>query len=125
MKEEDDYWEKKSEKYTEYNLQKVSHTVDPRIDPDLPTIIRCGFSEFRNNRQYLYADKWEEFVDGSLHQKIIIDDGHGKRTLQEIAKKLNLALLDNVKLLTDERGYFMCFMDEQKVEYKSLQELIE
>jgi len=77
LKEEDDYWEKKSEKYTEYNLQKVNHTVDP----DLPTIIRSGFSEFRNNRQYLYADKWEEFVDGSLRQKIIIDDGHGKRTL--------------------------------------------
>ena len=36
-----------------------------------------------------------------------------------------MEVLNNVKLLTDERGYFVCFQDLQMVEFRSLQELIE
>lgn len=125
FKEEDDYWERKSEKYTEYMVHKLSHQIDPSADPEQPNLIRSGFSEFRNNRQYLYAEKWDEFIDGTQHKKIILDDGYGRRALKEIGKKLNLDLLEDVKLLTDELGYFMCFQDADKAEYRSLQELIE
>jgi hypothetical protein len=31
----------------------------------------------------LYAEKWEEFDDGTLLKKIIHDDGYGKKTLTE------------------------------------------
>lgn len=31
-----------------------------------------------------------------------------------------MELLDDVKLFTDERGYFMCFQDSKGVEYRSL-----
>ena len=36
-----------------------------------------------------------------------------------------MELLDDVKLFTDERGYFLCFQDSNGVEYRSLQDLIE
>jgi hypothetical protein len=31
----------------------------------------------------LYAEKYEEFEDGTLLKKIIHDDGYGKKTLTE------------------------------------------
>lgn len=31
-----------------------------------------------------------------------------------------MELLDDVKLFTDERGYFVCFQDSKDVEYRSL-----
>ena len=74
-------------------------------------LIRSGYSEFRNNRQYMYAEKWDEFIDGTQQRKVILDDGYGKRTLKEYGKKLNLDLMLETKLVTDERGYFMHFQD--------------
>lgn len=38
---------------------------------------------------------------------------------------MNIALLENVKLYTDEQGYFVCFQDAGEVEYRSLQELVD
>lgn len=66
-KEEDDYWERKSEKYTEHQVRKAVDSVDPKTDPDTDEtkLVRSGYSEFRNNRQYLYAEKWDEFIDGT------------------------------------------------------------
>jgi len=31
-----------------------------------------------------------------------------------------MELLEDVKLFTDERGYFMCFQDSKNVAYRSL-----
>ena len=52
-------------------------------------LIRDGLSEYRNNRNYHYGEKWDEYQDGTQQKKIILDDGFGKRTLKEIGKKLN------------------------------------
>lgn len=86
--------------------------------------MRSGFSDFTNNRNYLYAEKWEEYDDGSLLKKIILDDGYGKKTLTEQNCRLNINLLEQVKLKTDEKGYFISFVDDSQ-ELKSLQELVD
>lgn len=39
--------------------------------------LRQGLKEFRNNRNYQYAEKWEEQIDGTLSKKIVLDDGFG------------------------------------------------
>lgn len=122
LKDEEDYWERKSEKYTEYLVRKPIEDVEVALDTvlDAPNLIRSGLSEFRNNRNYLYAEKWDEYQDGTQQKKIILDDGFGKRTLKEIGKKLQPSILADVKLYTDEKGYFVCFRDGQKFEFKSL-----
>ena len=127
FKEDDDYWERKSETYTEYQVRKPLEDIEIAIDTvlDQPNLIRSGLTEFRNNRNYLYAEKWDEFQDGAQHKKIILDDGYGKRTLKELGKKLKPEVLADVKLYTDERGYFVCFRDGSTTEYRSLQELVE
>lgn len=63
FKDEEDYWERKSEKYTEYQVRKPFEDPEAALDSVLeaPNLIRSGLSEFRNNRNYLYAEKWEEF----------------------------------------------------------------
>lgn len=122
----EDYWERKSEKYTEYQVRKSEDgSAALETVADQPMLIRSGLSEYRNNRNYLYAEKWDEYLDGAQHKKIILDDGFGKRTLKELGRKLNIEVLDDVKLCTDNRGYFLCFQDSKAVEYRSLQELIE
>ena len=130
FKEDDDYWERNSETYTEYQVRKPLEDIEVAIDTVLeqPNLIRSGLTEFRNNRNYLYAENWDEFQDGAQHKKIILDDGYGKRTLKELGKKLKPQVLADVKLYTDERGYFVCFRDgskTDKTEYRSLQELVE
>lgn len=127
FKDEEDYWERKSEKYTEYQVRKPFEDPEAALDSVLeaPNLIRSGLSEFRNNRNYLYAEKWEEFQDGTQQKKIILDDGFGTRTLKELGKQLKPEVLGKVKLYTDEKGYFLCFRDDDKNEFKSLQELIE
>ena len=62
-KEDDDYWERKSETYTEYQVRKPLEDIEVAIDTVLeqPNLIRSGLTEFRNNRNYLYAEKWDEF----------------------------------------------------------------
>lgn len=83
-KEEDDYWERKSERYTEYN-KKYVEDIDNALDiiETGPRLIRSGISEFKNNRNYIKAEHWEEFTDGTLKKKIIRDDGYGKKEMEE------------------------------------------
>jgi|LauGreDrversion4_2_1035121.scaffolds.fasta_scaffold3729825_1 hypothetical protein len=64
-----------------------------------------------NNRNYLYAEKWDEFEDGTLLKKIIHDDGYGKKTLTEQNCKLNINILENLMLKTDERGFFKSYFN--------------
>lgn len=64
-----------------------------------------------NNRNYLYAEKWDEFEDGTLLKKIIHDDGYGKKILTEQNCKLNINILENLMLKTDERGFFKSYFN--------------
>lgn len=63
FKEDDDYWERNSEKYTEYQVRKPLADIGTALETVLeqPNLIRSGLSEYRNNRNYLYAEKWDEF----------------------------------------------------------------
>ena len=45
-------------------------------------LLRCGQGEYRNNRNYEYAEKWEEYANGTLQKKTVLDDGFGKRSLK-------------------------------------------
>lgn len=127
FKEYEDYWERKSETYTEYKIREQLKCIENALETVLeqPNLIRSGFSEYRNNRNYHYGEKWDEYQDGTQHKKIILDDGFGKRTLKELGKKLNDEIMAEVKLCTDENGFFMFFIDSKKERFSSLQDLIE
>lgn len=114
-KEEDDYWERKTERFTEYPKQFVKD-IDTAIDSilDAPKIIRSGISDFKNNRNYFYAEQWEEFHDGTLKKKIVKDNGLGEKELEEFNQKLNIDEMTDVSLVINEEGYFSYFINEEK-----------
>lgn len=125
-KEDDDYWERKSERYTEY-AKKYINDIDNALEmiDHGPRIIRSGISDFKNNRNYLKAEHWEEYVDGLLKKKIVRDDGYGKKEMEEQFRKLDLEKITDIQLVTDEQGYYMHFVDEEGNKFNSLQDLIE
>lgn len=43
--------------------------------------MRSGIKEFRNNRNFLNAEYWEEFYDGTLLKKVVMDNGYGKKEM--------------------------------------------
>lgn len=134
-KDYDNYWERSSTRYTEYPKTgvKIDHIsdLDKAFEKVLAAkeqtvrMIRSGITDFRNNRNYLNAEHWEEYIDGTLLKKIINDNGYGKKVMEEQGRKLNLDKIDDVQLVTDENGYFIKFKDGQGNEFKSLQALIE
>lgn len=98
-------------------LDKVLNSSNP---------LRTGLSDFSNNRNYIYSEKWEEYLDGTHLKKFILDDGFGKKTLTEQNQKLNLDLLENIQFKNDENGYFLYFLEIGKngKTFQSLEELI-
>jgi hypothetical protein len=58
--------------------------------------VRSGITDFRNNRNYLNAEHWEEYMDGTLIKKIINDNGYGKKIMEERGRKLNLDKLVDI-----------------------------
>jgi len=50
---------------------------------DAPTLLRSGISDFKNNRNYLYAEHWQEYIDGGVVKKIVHDNGYGEKVLEE------------------------------------------
>ena len=54
FKEEDDYWERKAYRFTEYPKPIIKDYVKV-LDAilDAPKLIRSGINEFKNNRNYL------------------------------------------------------------------------
>ena len=46
-------------------------------------LVRSGMNDFRNNRNYLYSERWEEYLDGSLSKRSVLDNGYGTRTLKD------------------------------------------
>lgn len=125
-KEEDDYWEKKTERYSEYP-RPIADEIEQALEIviESPRLLRSGLSDFKNNRNYLYAEQWEEYTDGTILKKIVHDNGYGKKVMEEQGKKLNLEQLQGVQLITDQRGFFKGFRDEEGLEYTSLQQLME
>lgn len=81
---------------------------------DAPKIIRSGISDFKNNRNYFYAEQWEEFHDGTINKKIVKDDGLGHKVLEEEHQKLNIETMTNINIIIDEKGYFTHFENEEK-----------
>lgn len=75
-------------------------------------MLRCGLIEYRNNKCYQYAEKFEEYADGTLQRKVVLDDGFGKRSLKHFGWKLNLAILEEVVLVRDQNGRFLHFFDK-------------
>jgi hypothetical protein len=73
--------------------------------------LRTGLSDFSNNRNYIYSEKWEEYIDGTHLKKFILDDGFGKKTLTEQNQRLNLDLLEGIQFKNDENGYFLYFLE--------------
>ena len=90
-KQDDDYWERKSERYTEYAKKYINdiNTALDMIDHG-PRIIRSGISDFKNNRNYLKAEHWEEYIDGTLNKKIVRDNGYGKKEMDDAEQKLKV-----------------------------------
>lgn len=60
--------------FDDNHLDKVLKSSNP---------LRTGLSDFSNNRNYIYSEKWEEYLDGTHLKKFILDDGFGKKTLTE------------------------------------------
>ena len=81
-------------------------------------MLRCGLIEYRNNKNYQYAEKWEEFADGTLQKKVVLDDGYGKRSLKHFGWKLNLA-----SLACSLRCLLECFSFLIKMIFFEIQEL--
>jgi hypothetical protein len=76
-KEEDSYWQRKTEKYEEHAIKKT--LIEGAATE--PQLIRCGIIEFRNNRNFLNAEHFEEYEDGSLIKKIVNDNGYGLKKM--------------------------------------------
>jgi hypothetical protein len=56
-KEEDDYWEYKSEKISLYPkklIRSMNTATDDVNEP--PRLVRSGLKDFKNNRNYYYAE---------------------------------------------------------------------
>lgn len=77
-------------------------------------LLRCGQGEYRNNRNYEYAEKWEEYANGTLQKKTVLDDGFGKRSLKHYGWKLNLGILEEIELVRNADGLFMYYVDKSK-----------
>lgn len=88
-------------------------------------MMRSGIMEFRNNRNFLNAEYWEEYYDGSLLKKIVSDNGYGKKEMKQAGQRLDISKIEGIKKNTDEKGYFKSFEDEEGNHYYSLKELIE
>jgi len=99
-------------------ISEIENAIDDVIDA--PKIIRSGISDFKNNRDYFEAEQWEEYHDGTLKKKIVRDDGHGKKELEEACDKLNIDKMVDVSIVINEKGYFTHFLNEEGKIFKSL-----
>lgn len=87
--------------------------------------MRSGIQEFRNNRNFLKSEYWEEFVDGTLMKKIVDDNGYGLKKMIQVGQRLDYEKTGKIEKETDEKNYFKSFKDEHGNQYFSLKELIE
>lgn len=125
FKDSDDYWERTSKKYEEYTKKPTTLDADGKETEQAPQLMRSGIEEFRNNRNYLSAEYWEEFYDGTLMKKIVNDNGYGTKVMKQIGQRLDIDKIEGIKKITDEKGYFKCFKDKDGIQYTDIKELIE
>lgn len=87
---------------------------------------RSGVHDFKNNKNFMLVEAWEEYDDGTLIRKIVHDDSYGKKVLEKKVIKLDLSKLANVHMVCDEKGYFKYFQDSATgTKYHSLAKLVE
>lgn len=70
---------------------------------------RSGVNTFSNSDKKLIVEHWEEFKDGTLIKNIYEDDGMGKKMLEKKGIKLDLELLEDVEMVSDQYGFFKHF----------------
>lgn len=120
FKQDDDYWQRTTEKYEEHaRAIEVQTTNEPQL-------MRSGINEFRNNRNFLSAEHYEEYYDGSLIKKIVNDNGYGLKKMIQSGQRLDVdKIATQVTKKTDDKGFFECFIDTEGNQYNSLKELVE
>jgi hypothetical protein len=123
LKTSDDYWQRTTEKYEEFAKKPTEEEKYPLSET--PLMMRSGILEFRNNRNFLNAEYWEEFFDGTLMKKVVTDNGYGLKNMKAIGQRLDISKIEGIEKVTDENNYFKCFKDDKGNEYLSLKELIE
>ena len=125
-KECDDYWQKTTERYEEcVRKQGIEQQRSSSLKQAEPQLMRSGIIEFRNNRNFLNAEHWEEYVDGTLLKKIVNDNGYGIKKMIQVGMKLDIDKLEGIRTETDQNGYFKAFVDEDGNRYLSLKEMME
>ena len=87
--------------------------------------MRSGITEFRNNRNFLNAEHWEEYVDGTLVKKIVNDNGYGIKAMQQKGMRLDIDKIEGITKETNEDGYLQAFVDQEGNRYLSLKEIME
>jgi len=86
-----------------------------------PILLKSGISDFKNNRNYLKIEQFEEYSDGTLLKKIVHDNGYGNKILEESGCKLDLDKLpEDIKAILDDNGCFLKFIDSHGNSYKTL-----
>lgn len=126
-KEEDNYNEYKSEKITLYPKKLITSAHPSLEDPnEPPRMVRSGLKDYKNNRNYYYAEQWEEYIDGTILKKMVLDNGYSEKTMEESGMKFNVEKMESLAINLDQCGYFICYLDkENNFEYKSLGSLME
>ena len=89
-------------------------------------MVRSGLKDYKNNRNYYYAEQWEEYIDGTLLKKMVLDNGYSEKTMEESGMKFNVDKMENLAVNLDQLGYFICYINnETNFEYKGLGSLID
>jgi hypothetical protein len=107
-------------------------------------LLKSGYNEFRNNKDFNDVEEWKEYSDGLIIKKKINDNGHGKRIRAETGQKLHKEKLKGLRRvitkgpqgqieeeLVDEEGHRLrCLQDyldkpDQILEYEYQNELID
>lgn len=64
-------------------------------------MVRSGLKDYKNNRNYYYAEQWEEYIDGTLLKKMVLDNGYSEKTMEESGMKINVEKMDNLAMNLD------------------------
>lgn len=109
---EHDYWERKSQKYT--NHQKNKENIIDIV------LLKSGVNEFKNNNSFCEVEEWKEYSDGRIIKKKLSDNGNGRRVKSETGQKLHKERLKKLQranvmnmqgvpeeLLLDDEGHRM------------------
>ena len=60
-------------------------------------ILKSGFNEFSNNKNFSDIEEWKEYSSGLIIKKKINDNGYGKRIRAETGQKLHKERLSGIR----------------------------